>query len=124
MSRFRTLIAGLSLFFFTSQCTTAYAMPILALVPKRIAKVASQPNSPSGKTAILILDAHTYSEAQKNISELLNYFQANGVNSVGLEGADGRIDGDQFRAFPYKKSLAKAAWAMVQEGVFTGAEYF
>lgn len=123
-SKSKKIIGFFTLQFFFWQMAFAYSMPVLALVPKSIGQVQSNQGQGSSKTAILVLNAHTSSDAQKNISELLKFFQSQGVDLIGLEGADQKIDGKLFRDFPFKDSLARAAWQMVKEGKFTGAEYF
>src|SRR3989338_8777776 len=123
-SRLTKIIAGITFFFFIWQMTSAYSLPVLAIVPQHIAKVQSSSKKPSDKTVIFLLNAHTSSDAQKNIAELLKFFQSQGIDLIGLEGADDKIDGKIFRDFSDKDSLAKASWQMVKEGIFTGAEYF
>src|SRR3989338_8871069 len=121
---FQKLIAGLIAVFFTWQTATAYSFPGITLIPKAIASVESNAGTPTGKTVLFVLNAHTSSDAQKNIAELLKFFQSQGIDLIGLEGADDKIDGKIFRDFSDKDSLAKASWQMVKEGIFTGAEYF
>ena len=117
-NRFCRVIAAVTLICFSSQTVFAYSLP------QNVGTVQSDSSKPNSKNAILILNAHTSSDAQKNISELLKYFKTQGIDLIGLEGAGDKIDGQIFRSFPDKEALAQAAWQMVQEGTFTGAEYF
>ncbi len=137
-SRFKKIIAGATFLFFFWQTATAYSLPVrqteqrirrfderaLTALPKGIGKIQSDSSKPGTKTVLLVLNAHTSSDAQKHIAQLLEFFQSEGIDLIGLEGADEKIDGKIFRDFPFKDSLARAAWQMVKEGKFTGAEYF
>src|SRR3989338_6338715 len=127
-SRILRSIAAVTVFFFFWNTATAYSLPVLGLLPAKLGTVQSTPehipSQSTDKTVLLLLNAHTSSDAQKNIAEMLEFFQAQGIDLIGLEGADDRIDGEIFRRFPHKESLAKAAWQMVKDGKLTGAEYF
>ena len=122
--RFTRIVAAATALFFFWQTATAYALPVLGLIPKAIASVEFQSAQAHQKSVLLLLNAHTSSDAQKNISELLKFLQTQGVDLIGLEGADDQIDGRMFRDFSDKEALAKASWQMVKEGIFTGAEHF
>ena len=124
ISRFNRIVAAFTIFFFSWQTANAYSSQAFSVIPKAYANVESNPPKPGTRNVLLLLNAHTSSDAQKNISNLLSYFQSQGIDLIGLEGADDKIDGEIFREFPHKNALAKAAWQLVKEGVFTGAEYF
>lgn len=76
------------------------------------------------KTVYLILDAHASSDAQQSMAKILEHLQQQGVQSIGLEGADQILQADLFRAFPYKFALKQAALDDVKKGELSGAEYF
>ncbi|OGX05844.1 MAG: hypothetical protein A3G87_05190 [Omnitrophica bacterium RIFCSPLOWO2_12_FULL_50_11] len=118
------IVAAATVLVFASESSVAYGFPAFDLIPEAFAQVQSQSSRDHPKTVLLLLNAHTSSDAQRNIAETLKYLQAQGINLIGLEGADDEIDGKLFRRFPFKDSLAHAAWRMVEEGTFTGAEYF
>lgn len=60
----------------------------------------------SGRTVILLQDAHSIPEAQDNIRKIIDFFQKSyGVNRIGLEGASSRLDAQIFRSFPDQDRL-------------------
>src|SRR3989338_7004436 len=124
---FKRFVALITVFFFSWQ-TAAYSLPVLSVVPKEYGSVTNSDSArehpaQEPKTVILLLNAHMSSDAQRHIADLLSFFQTHGIDLIGLEGAY-QINGEPFRKFPYKEALKQAAWDMVKEGKFTGAEYF
>ncbi|MBN1587736.1 MAG: hypothetical protein JW937_09975, partial [Candidatus Omnitrophica bacterium] len=85
--------------------------------------------SPQGtapkRTLIHIQDLHTHSEAQANISALLQDLnQHYGVDLVFMEGAAGDVDTSAVSGFPIKEIRQQVASLFLSEGELTGAEYF
>src|SRR5262245_15939745 len=71
----------------------------------------------SGKTVILIQDAHAIPDAQRNIQRLIDHFQKQyGVRLVALEGAASKADPQIFRSFPDKKLLKKTFEEYFEKG--------
>ena len=124
ITRFTKLVALATLLSFSWQSAVGYAFPSFALFPTSVGRIQSNQANQETKNVILLLNAHTSSEAQRNIAELLSFFQKQGVDLIGLEGASEKIDGRMFRNLPFEESAKKATWRMVEDGVFTGAEYF
>lgn len=76
------------------------------------------------KTIIHIQDAHTSSEAQKNIARIIEHLvREESLNIIGVEGAVGEIDLSRFRSFPLKDARDIVAEEFVEKGIFGGAEY-
>ena len=85
----------------------AFDLATLA-VPEDFGKIEATFTGSTGKTVVLIQDAHEIPDAQKNIQRLIDYFQKNyGINLVGLEGANARLDAQIFKSFPDKEALKK-----------------
>ena len=77
-------------------------------IPEDMGKIEVSFAGSSGKTVVLIQDAHEIPDAQKNIQRLIDYFQKNyGVNLVALEGANAPLDPRIFKSFPDKETLKK-----------------
>lgn len=75
----------------------------------------------SKQAVILIQDAHAIPEAQKNIQNLIEYFQREqGLRVVGLEGAASRIDPGIFRSFPDQERLKNIFQDYYDRGELTG----
>ena len=82
----------------------------------------------SRSLVILIQDAHEIPDAQKNIQRLIDHFQKHyGVNLIGLEGANARLDPQIFKSFPDKEILKKVFKGYQEQGELaagTGAAIF
>lgn len=76
------------------------------------------------KTIIHIQDAHASLEAQKNIAELIDYFNRTyDIDLIAVEGAVGSLDMKPFRDFPFDDARDAVAYDYLQKGIFSGAEY-
>ncbi len=74
---------------------------------------------------IHIQDMHVHPEAQRNIAQILSYLHDQyGVTLVGLEGAEGACDTTLYSDLPDPPSTEQVAQLFVNEGIFTGAEYY
>lgn len=72
-------------------------------------------------TVALIQDAHEIPEAQKNIHNLISFFQAkHGVDLVALEGAAEQLDSQIFRSFPDRQILKSVFKEYFDRGELTG----
>jgi len=106
-------------------CNLALAVPERIVIPKNIGTARESREGKNEKLIIHIQDAHCNYEAQTNISRLLKDLSENyGVNLVSLEGADGDVSTEWFRAFPDAEARREAADYFVQKGELTGAEFF
>jgi len=77
--------------------------------------------SAESPTVILIQDAHAIPDAQRNIQQLINYFQQeHGVDLVALEGAASPLDPTLFKSFPDKKVLREVFQKYYEDGELTG----
>lgn len=87
-------------------------------IPKELAKIESihPAGHQSGPWVIQIEDAHCVRQAQKNISDLLNYLQKKyKINYVYLEGGEGRLDVSRLAQNVLEEKLNR--------GEISGAEY-
>ena len=76
----------------------------------------------SGKTVILIQDAHAIPDAQRNIQKIIDHFQKQyGVRLVALEGAASKADPQIFRSFPDRELLKKTFEEYFEKGELAGA---
>jgi len=70
---------------------------------------------------ILIQDAHSIPEAQRNIQKLIQHFQNQyGIRVVGVEGAATKLDSQIFNSFPDKQLLAKTFDEYFERGELNG----
>ncbi|MFA7001058.1 MAG: hypothetical protein WC352_02815 [Candidatus Omnitrophota bacterium] len=76
----------------------------------------------SGKTFILIQDAHAVPDAQRSIEKIIRFFQSEyGVDTVGLEGAASALDPQFFRSYTDRERLEKVFGAYTEAGEMAGA---
>ena len=74
---------------------------------------------------IHIQDLHTQPEAQRHLSELIGYLHEQlGIQLVALEGAEGLCDTTPYSDFPDPTINERIARLFLQEGLFTGSEYY
>ena len=72
---------------------------------------------------IHVQDAHEIYSVQKNIAFLLKEFMGLGVNVVGVEGAEGVMQGiEKWRNNPDQESLKEVAGYLLRKGILTGVE--
>ena len=70
---------------------------------------------------ILIQDAHSIPDAQRNIQNLIGHFQKQyGVEIIGVEGAASRLDSRIFQSFPDKNRLKQVFEEYMERGELTG----
>ncbi len=117
----RKITAGIIafIFFFTGSVSGADYR-----IPSEYGKVAERHNVSGGsKKVILIQDAHTVFEAQKNIALLIKSFVKQGNILVAVEGASGELDFNEIRLFPYKSILRSVAGEYLADGKIVAGEY-
>ncbi len=122
-------ISLITAFVFTLQ-TIVFASPAFiynAKVPKRYGRTKRIYAAKGNKNIILIEDAHTSVEAQKNIKNIIESLNEklnlqNGI-SLGIEGAEGNLDTTLISTFPYEKIKDKVLKSYVKDGKVSGAEY-
>ncbi|MBI2119162.1 MAG: hypothetical protein HYT97_06000 [Elusimicrobia bacterium] len=72
---------------------------------------------------IHVQDAHEIYSVQKNIAFLIKEFMGLGVNVVGVEGAEGVMQGiEKWRNNPDQESLREVAGYLLRKGILTGVE--
>src|SRR5438094_253717 len=70
-------------------------------VPAEIGKIEEVYKGKNPMTVILVQDAHSIPDAQRNIQNLIEHLQKNyHVNLVALEGAVSQLDPQIFKSFP------------------------
>ncbi len=98
-------------------------------VPESCGKVLMRKNGNSKRNIIVIQDAHSVLNAQKNIARIIEVLIpqiSSGENKkilVGVEGAVGEINLSDLRAFPYKDVLNGVAQKYLERGIIVGSEY-
>ncbi|MBI4398222.1 MAG: hypothetical protein HY586_03775, partial [Candidatus Omnitrophica bacterium] len=84
---------------------------------------SSHPNG--SPRVVLIQDAHSNYDAQKNIAALLRWLtQEKGFSDFALEGAEGRLDFAQLTSFPAGLSKSLITDVYLRRGKLSGAEAF
>jgi len=101
----------------------SHEMIFPAALPAEIGQVDAFQGAGSGKTVFLIRDAHTLVEAQNNIQRLIAYLDEKyGVDAIGIEGAEGRLDGTIWRAFPNPGLRDRILDDYLAQGEISGSE--
>ncbi|TRZ53072.1 MAG: hypothetical protein D4S01_01890 [Dehalococcoidia bacterium] len=78
-----------------------------------------------GRAIIHIQDAHCNYDAQKKISDIIEYLHNNyGVNTINLEGGEGAYNLSTFTGIKDKTVREKVADYFVRQGLVNGAEYY
>lgn len=95
-------------------------------IPDFLGEIKSRHDSAgSGTLVVHIQDAHCNYDCQKTISGIISYIhETYGINTVNLEGGDGRYDLSVFTAIQDAPVREKVADYFVSEGILSGAEYF
>lgn len=76
----------------------------------------------TGKTVILLQDAHASGEAQKNIQHIIQYFQKEyGLSLIAMEGVYSHLDAQIFRSYPDKEKLEKVFEGYYNRDELSGA---
>ncbi|MBI3312831.1 MAG: methyltransferase domain-containing protein [Candidatus Omnitrophica bacterium] len=92
-------------------------------IPSSIGKIEEiYQASPESPRVVLIQDAHSIPDAQKNIQKLIHHFQKQyGIGLVALEGASSKLDPQILRSFPDKEKLEKTLDQYFEKGELTGS---
>ena len=90
-------------------------------VPSNIGKLEERFEGQEGTTVIFIQDAHGIPHAQRNIRNLIDYFQQrHGVGLVAVEGASSKLDPSLFRSFPEAPMIKKVFNYYLEKGELSG----
>ena len=90
-------------------------------IPAEMGKIEETFEGRSAQTVILLRDAHSIPEAQRNIGRLIEYFLGNySIGFTGVEGAAGKLDPEIFRSFPDPEILQKVFEEYAAKGELTG----
>ncbi|MFH0839111.1 MAG: hypothetical protein V1893_02890 [Candidatus Omnitrophota bacterium] len=95
-------------------------------IPEAYGKIVETFNGDSDKLVVHIQDLHTNPEAQRNLSQIIDYFIDNyGVKLLGVEGAaKGRVDPEWLANISMIKAINdKMADIFLNSGELTGEEY-
>jgi hypothetical protein len=99
-------------------------LPKDILVPRNIGTVKETHLGDNGKLVIHIQDAHCNYEAQSNIARILEHIiRKYKVNLVAVEGADGVVNTEWFKAFPDSEIRRDVADYFMKKGELTGTEF-
>ncbi len=89
-------------------------------IPKMLGTVLASHKTGS-PPIILIEDAHSVPEAQKNIERIIRYVQKKyGVRVVASEGASGKLEPELLKSFPDAKRLKTMVRSYLEAGEMTG----
>lgn len=81
-----------------------------------------EPEKRNSQTVILIQDAHAVPSAQQSILELIDHFQTTyNLSLIAVEGAEGRLEPDLFRAFPDRGIAEQIFKHYLDEAELSGA---
>lgn len=90
-------------------------------LPNEIGRIQETYRGTSDNVVVLIQDAHSIPDAQRNIRYLIDHFQTQyGVTRIGLEGASEKLDPTIFRSFPEKEKLRQVMDVYADHGELTG----
>ncbi|HXV27766.1 MAG TPA: hypothetical protein VD913_02255, partial [bacterium] len=91
-------------------------------VPSEIGKIQDIFQGQAGKVVILVQDAHSIPDAQRNIQKLITHFQKEyGIGLAAVEGAASKLDSQIFKSFPDKEALRKTFEEYLAQGEITGS---
>lgn len=99
------------------------------IVPEQYADVLARYKGADDYTVVIVQDAHIHYEAQRNVAHLIHSLVKDVTDTdsrrliVGVEGADGVIDFNAFRAKRDQSNFDAIADYYLREGMLTGAEY-
>ncbi|MCM8775778.1 MAG: hypothetical protein NC930_05455, partial [Candidatus Omnitrophica bacterium] len=90
-------------------------------IPKALGEISEVFEGKSGKTVILVQDAHGVSDAQRTIRKMIDYFQKGCVlKLIALEGASAELDPQIFKSFPDKEMLMQVFETYFERGEISG----
>jgi len=90
-------------------------------LPANIGKIEELFTGTQKGLVILTQDAHSIPQAQRNIRNIIDYFQtAHGLNSVALEGAASKLNMQIFQSFPERTLLKRVLEDYLEAGELTG----
>lgn len=93
------------------------------MAPSQKLKLSQGKMEASAPIILHVQDVHGIFSVQKNISSIIGELMGMGVNLVGVEGAEGRLEGvDYWRNYPSHEGVTEAAGMLLQQGLLTGAE--
>lgn len=96
--------------------------PGLVEIPAALGRTEDVFKGKSGKTVIILQDAHAIPDSQRNIQKLIGFFQTEfGVSVVGVEGASSELDPQIFRSFPDKELMSRTFDEYFRTGELTGS---
>lgn len=89
-------------------------------IPPNIGKLEESSNA-GERLVILVQDAHAIPDAQKNIRNIIDFFQEKyGLDTVALEGTTAKLNARIFRSFPDKQLLKDVFSDYLHQGELTG----
>ncbi|MSR77214.1 MAG: hypothetical protein EXS63_03160, partial [Candidatus Omnitrophica bacterium] len=90
-------------------------------LPKDFGKIQESYRGSSDKVAVLVQDAHSIPDAQRNIQNIIGFFQKEyDVSLVGVEGTAAQLDPQIFHSFPDRKKLREVFEEYYERGELTG----
>jgi organic radical activating enzyme/SAM-dependent methyltransferase len=90
-------------------------------LPEEMGIIDEMYAGPGKQSVVLIRDAHSVPDAQRNIQHIIAYFQEHhGVTLIGLEGASGPLDVQIFKSFPDQMRLRKIFDKYLEKGELAG----
>ncbi len=94
-------------------------------IPDNIGTIEDVSYGNLGKTVILIRDIHAHYQAQKSISDILQYLTSNyDIDSCFVEGFSGTMDLTPFTRYPDPMVRKSVSEKYLQSSKITGEEYF
>ncbi|MBU1862872.1 MAG: hypothetical protein KKH94_04305 [Candidatus Omnitrophica bacterium] len=93
-------------------------------IPEEIGTVTARYKGGNDETVVIVQDAHTSAEAQKNISDIISYVTTEyEIDLINIEGAADKVDVGFYRHYPNKKVLQNVSCQMLNKGIITGSEH-
>lgn len=90
-------------------------------VPSEYGKISGKFSGSGSSTVVILQDAHSNPEAQRNLWKLTEYFQGKrGFDLVGVEGASGDLRPEFLKAFPDTTRLRTVLEEYLDRGELTG----
>jgi len=95
-------------------------------VPQRMGTVKERyipPFNVMSRPVVIIEDEHNSYQAQQHIADVLVYLDTHElISTVLVEGAEGMLSMDEYRAYPNEMVKDEAANYLIQKRIFSGAE--